>query len=379
MSWLSWVLERRAVYWGRNEVHELATMGEPRPNSLRARGPARAAPTNHGLERSGRKLIGVLGLLLALPIACSTSLSEAATKSAGCGSAGRATGNFHLKTTDGRGAQRDYEVIVPTSYNPSVPLALSFVFHGAGGTQADAKGYGLQSVAGAGAASIFVFPQGVAYQQAGVGWDDSCQGYDVALFDKISATLQATYCIDTERVFVAGFSWGCDFATALACCRGDKIRAVAAASCSDDFRTASDPASYRQAPCPVTNKAAIRFTHATTGDFGYPAPLFATTSKLFQSFNRCSAESVAGSQASCRSFRNCRSPFVECSYDGLGHALPSTWAADTWAFFKSVSAPPAATPAPAMPRSASIALTVALVGGGVVMARRRRRPAAPSD
>jgi endo-1,3-1,4-beta-glycanase ExoK len=58
------MLERQTVCWG-NDVHELATSreaawGEARPNSLRPRGAARAAPTRKGLERSGCKLIGVL-------------------------------------------------------------------------------------------------------------------------------------------------------------------------------------------------------------------------------------------------------------------------------------------------------------------------------
>jgi poly(3-hydroxybutyrate) depolymerase len=312
--------------------------------------------------------------LLAALVVCLPAPSAAVTKSAGCGKAGKPTGNFHLKTTDNRGTQRDYEVIVPTSYTPSTPLALSFVFHGGGGTQADAKRYGLQQAPGAGPASIFVFPQGVPYQNGGVGWDDSCGGYDVALFDKISSSLQSSYCIDTERVFVAGFSWGCDFATALACCRGNKVRAIAAASCSDDFRVAHDPQTYKQAPCPVSNNAAIRFTHATAGDWGYPAPYFATTSKLFQSFNGCSADSVAGNPPQCKTFRGCRRGLVECSYDNLGHALPATWAADSWSFFSATAGPPAAAaPLPAAPRFASAALALLLLGGGMTVLHRVRR------
>src|SRR6187399_2407763 len=59
-------LERQTVCWG-NEVHELATSsaaawGEARPNSLRPRGAARAAPTRKVLERSGCKPSGVLGV-----------------------------------------------------------------------------------------------------------------------------------------------------------------------------------------------------------------------------------------------------------------------------------------------------------------------------
>jgi polyhydroxybutyrate depolymerase len=312
--------------------------------------------------------------LVAALVVCLPAPSAAVTKSAGCGQAGKPTGTLRLKTTDSRGTLRDYEVIVPSSYTPSTPLAVSFVFHGAGGTPADSKGYGLQKAPGAGPASIFVFPQGVPYQNGGVGWDDSCGGYDVAFFDKMLSSLQASYCIDTERVYAAGFSWGCDFATALACCRGNKIRAIAAASCSDDFRVAQDPLSYKQSPCPVRNNAAIRFTHATSGDWGYPAPYFATTSKLFQSFNGCSSDSVVGNPPQCKTFRGCRSGLVECSYDNLGHALPASWAADTWSFFTYAPSPaPAGAAAPAEPRFGSAALALLLLGGGMTVVHRARR------
>lgn len=324
-------------------------------------------------------------LLLAVVLSCLPASSYAVTKSAGCGLPGRQTGDFHLRTTDNRGTQRDYEVIVPASYNPSIPLSLSLVFHGAGGTQGDAKAYGLQNAPGASGAGIFIFPQGVWYQQYGVGWDDSCGGYDVAFVDKILASMQSNYCIDTERVYVAGFSWGCDFVTALACCRGNKIRAVAAASCSDDFRVAQDVTSYKQSPCPVANKAAIRFTHATSGDWGYPAPYFATTSKLYRSFNGCSTNSVPSTPAQCRSFSGCRNPFIECSYDNLGHALPAGWAADTWKFFTTgagswTARAPMQTPSPASSTAmsaplglgfGSFALAFLVVGGSVLVVRRR--------
>ena len=230
---------------------------------------------------------------------------------------------------------RDYEVLVPASYNPSVALALTFAYHGAGGTSAYAKLYGLQDAPGAAAASIFVYPQGVPYQTYGVGWDDSCTGHDIPFFDNMVASLEATYCIDPKRVFVAGFSWGCDQVTALACCRGDKIRAVSAASCTDEYKDPSDYKTYQS--CPVTNSAAIRFTHNTTGDSGYPAPLFATTTTLYRSFNGCSATATPTSPSPCRAFGGCRNPFIDCPYDNLAHATPDGWGRDTWTFFTGVS------------------------------------------
>jgi len=230
---------------------------------------------------------------------------------------------------------RDYDVLVPASYNPSTPLALTFVFHGGGATSANAKAFGMQDATGAAAASIFVYPQGVSFQSYGVGWDDRCGGYDMPFFDNMLSSLAATYCIDLNRVYAGGFSWGCDHVTALACCRGDKIRAIAAASCGDEFSNPADYKTYQS--CPVTNRAAIRFTHATNADDGYPAPLFATTSALYRSWNGCSATATAVNPSPCKSYSGCRAPVVECAYDNLGHSIPGGWGNDSWKFFTSLS------------------------------------------
>lgn len=264
----------------------------------------------------------------------STGRSDAGLPSAGCGLTGAQTGDFHLSTTDGNGTLRDYEVLVPTAYLPTLPLALAFVYHGAGGDEAQAIGFGLQNAPGAASAAIFVFPQGIDYQNDGVGWDDLCGGYDMVFFDHMLAALERSYCIDEARVDVAGFSWGCDQVTALACCRGDRLSAVGAASCTDEFASATSSRTYDNLPCPVAQGVPIRFTHdASGGDAAYPKPLFVTTSELYRSFNGCSNTSTAVTPSPCESYSGCTEPLVECPYPNLGHALPANWGADTWAFF----------------------------------------------
>jgi poly(3-hydroxybutyrate) depolymerase len=267
--------------------------------------------------------------------------SEGATatpegKSIGCGKAGQRTGDFHVSALDGLGRTRDYELLVPAAYDPRKPLALSFVFHGAGGDQAAAKGFGLQGAAGAAEESIFVFPQGVDFQKQGVGWDDACSGYDVALFDHVLAAIESNYCVDTKRVFAAGFSWGGDHVTALACCRGAKVRAIVAASCTDEYAKSTDPGTYLDLPCPSPAPVAIRFTHQVDADPQYATPLFATTSALYRSFARCAETAAPTSPAPCRSFDGCASPFIECAYPGLGHTRPPGWADESWAFLSSL-------------------------------------------
>jgi polyhydroxybutyrate depolymerase len=242
------------------------------------------------------------------------------------------TGMLSRTTTDGTGRTRSYELLVPTRHRAGAPLAVTFVFHGAGGTSADARRWGLQDAPGARAASIFVFPQGVEFQGNGVGWEDTCGGYDVVFFDHMLADIQADFCVDPRRVYVAGFSWGCDFVTALLCCRGDVIRGAAAASCSDEFRDPADHDTYANLPCPRRSEAGIRFTHDARGDGAYTALQFASTSALQRALNGCGVTASSAGPGPCVAWSGCRQPVVECTYAGLGHALPATWPADSWRF-----------------------------------------------
>jgi len=260
-----------------------------------------------------------------------------ASRQLGCGRPPPHTGDIHFRATDGAGTSRDCEVIVPRDYDPATPLAVTFVYHGAGGTEASAKALGLHRVAAAEASSIFVFPQGIAFEKQGVGWDDTCTGYDMVLFDRVLQRLESDYCVDPARVFAAGFSWGCDHVTALMCCRGKRVRAIAAASCSDDFQNPSDVRTYINFPCPEAGSTAIRFTHDANGDSGYTAQQFDTTSALYRSLDRCSTTSTPTPPVPCESHVGCAEPFIECAYPHLGHSLPTTWAADTWRFFSGLS------------------------------------------
>ena len=268
--------------------------------------------------------------------------SAAVATTAGCGKAGRA-GLFSLNTTDGRGTIRTYLVQVPADYSPTKAYALTFVFHGAAANEWQANSWGLQNVPGAAESAIFVFPNGMPYLNYGIGWDDTNKGYDMPFFDNMVNKIETSYCINSARVFAAGFSWGGDFVTALACNRGSILRAAAINSATDEYNDRTNYLTYQDLPCPTSSYPAIRFEHAIGGDSAYPSPDFATTSKLLQSFNACkgacgvASTSVPSSTSvmTCVSYSGCGKELIECSFNAsIGHALPPNWAADTWAFFQ---------------------------------------------
>jgi hypothetical protein len=182
--------------------------------------------------------------------------------------------------------------------------------------------------------------------------------------------LESTYCVDTGSVFAAGFSWGCDQVTALSCCRGQHIRAIAASSCSDDFTNPALATTYVNLPCPASGHTAIRFTFDPDGDTSYTAQEFSTTSALYQSFNACSSSSAATPPAPCSSFQSCKNALIECPYPGMGHALPANWPADTWSFLSGYITTPAAS-VPAV-GGRVVWLGIALLGVTVLRLRSRR-------
>lgn len=264
---------------------------------------------------------------------------ESAAATVGCGKKAQ-NGLITLTTTDGLGHSRSFMVQVPADYSTSKTYSLNFVFHGAGANGWQSHSWGLQNATGAAEAGIFVFPNGVPYKGYGVGWDDRNNGYDMPFFDNMVKKMESTYCINRARVFVAGFSWGGDFVLALTCSRGSVIRAAAVNSASDEFNNKTSYLTYQNLPCPTTTHPPMRFVHAVGGDFAYPSPNFANTSKLVQHLNACAATTTSAhsstSVMTCVTHNSCAKEFEECSFnDSIGHAIPPNWASDTWTFFQS--------------------------------------------
>jgi poly(3-hydroxybutyrate) depolymerase len=281
----------------------------------------------------------LIGLLSMSNVGLGASPREAPVKSAGCmpGAVAHA-GLSNLTAKDGNSRSRTYLLQAPSAYSAARAYPLIFVFHAAGGNSKQSYSWGLQNVAGASDSGIFVFPDGIPFKNYGIGWDDTATGYDLPFFDTLLKDVAGAYCVDLGRVFVAGFSWGGDFVTALACNRGDAIRAIAANSTDDEFKDTSNYLTYQNLPCTSHRHPPVRFQHALGGDKSYPAPLFATTSKLFQYLNACGPTSSnvppTNASMSCDSYNSCASEYIECTFDTrIGHTLPPNWAEETWAFF----------------------------------------------
>jgi polyhydroxybutyrate depolymerase len=144
-------------------------------------------------------------------------------QSSGCGTADPPSGTLSLMVGD---LERSYIVSLPDDYNPENAYPVIFGFHGLGGSAEGASGdwyLGLEVPGGT--PSIFVYPDGID-EGDGAGWPNT-GGRDVAFFDALLAHLKSTYCVDAERVFSTGHSYGGMMSFTLGCQRASDLRAIA--------------------------------------------------------------------------------------------------------------------------------------------------------
>jgi poly(3-hydroxybutyrate) depolymerase len=251
--------------------------------------------------------------------------------SAGCGLAGQETGEMQRRVQVG-GVDRTYVLSVPANHDPDVPLPVILVFHGSGGSSRHSMAMGLQEARGADQA-IYLFPDGIVfegYEIFGTSWNLYCNGYDMNFVDEMLSYVESHYCVDENRRFATGFSWGADMTNAIACCKGDEIRAVASAS--------GDAVDWN-GRCPGRKRPAFRFTHGANrldgGDGPYSGADFRASVAFYRRAHGCSDEIAEVEPAPCVEYQRCAEPVIVCTYPDMGHALPFGWASDTWSFFSS--------------------------------------------
>lgn len=303
------------------------------------------ASTGHAARLAAAALGVLASVLCGLDASAqSPTAHEDAIPSAGCVQSSVARISRYsevvLHARDGNNRVRTFLLHAPTPYIPTHPYSLIFVFHGAAESSRNSYATGFQDVEGAAENALFIFPDGIKYQNTVVGWDDAehGEGYDLPFFDHMLHDIETSYCVDMARVFAAGGSWGGDFVIALACHRADKLRAVEVNSSGDEYDDNSNYMTYHGLPCSGTKRPAVLFEHAVGGDGAYPAPDFSTTSHLFKYLNSCGT----GGQLlkprtpvmSCVAYSACAAKYTECFFDAaIGHAQPPNLTRDTWNFF----------------------------------------------
>lgn len=244
--------------------------------------------------------------------------------SAGCGMAAPQAGNA---TIDVMGTAREYILTLPKTYDPAKPYKVVFAWHGLGGTAAQIARtfYGLMSQAND--STIFVAGQGLQTSNSvgsGPGWPNT-GGQDVAFVKALYARLQTQLCLDENRIFSVGMSYGGIMSNTLGCQMGDVFRAIAPMS-------GSGPGfGGRGANC--VGDVAVWMSH------GDNDTVVATASgrgsrDFWVSANHCQMQSAAVDPSPCVAYAGCDMgrPVTWCEFVG-GHTVPPFASKAIWTFF----------------------------------------------
>jgi poly(3-hydroxybutyrate) depolymerase len=143
---------------------------------------------------------------------------------AGCGKAAPASERYEI---DVDGETREYILAVPDDYDPNHPYRLIFGWHPLGGSASQvANGgyYGLESQSEGSA--IFVAAEGLPFSGSSLGWGNQGGG-DLAFLEAMLDRFRAELCIDENRIFSTGFSFGGMMSFAAGCASGGVMRAIA--------------------------------------------------------------------------------------------------------------------------------------------------------
>ena len=244
--------------------------------------------------------------------------------SSGCGveplKSGRAT-------IDVAGASREYILRVPENYDPAHAYKLIFGFHARGGNATQVAGngndnyYGL--VARSEGSAIFVSPEGID-----AGWRNE-NGRDIAFVKAMLSEFNSKLCIDQQRIFATGFSFGGMMSDAIGCAMADVFRAIA------PMAGGVPNPEHPYSGCDQVNMHPIAMWMAH-GDNDTVVPLAdgMDALEIFLKRSQCQAQTSAVAPSPCVAYQGCLPdyPIVLCQFSG-GHMVPSFAAEGIWAFF----------------------------------------------
>jgi polyhydroxybutyrate depolymerase len=247
-----------------------------------------------------------------------TASSSSGGATVGCGQ-GSPTGVVPI-SIDVEGTTRTGILSVPETYDPNTPIPLVFAWHGAGNDGEGARGYfGIEQASAGGA--IFVYLDGLPVDGGGSGWDLTGDGREIDLFDAELAAIVASYCIDDERIFSTGHSYGGYMTNAVGCARPDVFRAIAPVAGGGPFFECD----------PVGLPALV--IHGDPDDVvSFDQGVDSRDHWIEQ--NGCAATSQATEPEGCVLYDGCATGPMEFCVHGENHNWPGMAAGTIWGFFE---------------------------------------------
>ena len=152
--------------------------------------------------------------------------------------------------------QRKFTIHKPTGFTNTVPVPLVLFLHGGTGNMATAQGFtNLNAVSNANG-FLAVYPQAYGVvPTGGYVWADGRGSFadiagidDIGFIDKLLDSIIANYNINTNKIYICGFSNGGFMTQRLACQLNQRFAAIASLGCSMDTTLFKDCNPTRPVP-----------------------------------------------------------------------------------------------------------------------------------
>ncbi|THU90111.1 alpha/beta-hydrolase [Dendrothele bispora CBS 962.96] len=179
-----------------------------------------------------RRSLLVFSLFLTLVSSAPTSASSGCGKRLPSGvTPGGSSSNL---TITSKGLERNYLIHLPDNYDVNKPTSMVFSFHGRISTSAEQEELSQLSNPDFNPNAIAVYPNGIDKQWLGDP-DAPTSIDDIQFTSHLIDHLAATYCIDSSRIYMSGFSNGGGLVGLLACDPGVSAKVAAFATVSGAF------------------------------------------------------------------------------------------------------------------------------------------------
>lgn len=276
--------------------------------------------------------------------------SSGVIASPGCGlESERVTGGVQVSHlfSDAAGGERSFFLSIPESYDPSVPARLYVGYAGTGWLGAQIQPYlGLETEPVA-QGEIYVYPDVQWHDFEGWGnlggWllgphatpADGLE--DLEFTRELVSFIGERYCVDTERVFATGHSWGGDMTAVVGCFLGDLFRAVAPTAANRPYWFEPEEGAVE---C-LGSSAVWTFFGQQDDHFSwqeYPGQMGDEQVAFWRAEHGCGEGSntleVGGGE--CERYEDCAQDTRYCLYSSeAGHQVPSYFSSAVLAWFRS--------------------------------------------
>jgi polyhydroxybutyrate depolymerase len=254
--------------------------------------------------------------------------------SSGCAKNQLEVGRRIERTIEVGGVTREFILDVPSSVKAGHPAPLVFDFHGFGHS-----GAGVWSVSkfrdlAERERFITVYPTGLPItiellgrERTGPGWrmEASEDNRDVAFTLAMLAEIEASHCIDRDRVYSTGFSNGAFFSNLLGCAQSERFAAVAPVS-----------GGMVRGDCKPERPVPILIQHGTRDELISLDAARASRDQWLAANGCGKSEANQPAGAACQTYSQCRAEVVYCEED-YAHRWPPQATERIWTFLKSHS------------------------------------------